>query len=317
MADDRKLVLVTGTGLVPADIMTAMQDNGLLIRYVADDYLDAAGLTEALDGVHGYVIGGYEAPLAEHFEAAHRLEVVAWIGTDYRSLVPGWARAAELGIAFVNAPGANAVSVAEYTMSLMLMMARPITAEILRPGGETRPLPSPGMELRGRTLGIIGLGRIGGHVARIARQGFGMDVVWTGPRRHPATRTTEGVEYVTKEELLATADVVSLHRPGRAEGEPPELGPAEFARLKPGAIVVNAGHPDLVDPEALLDACAARNVRAASDGVGEGAAWEALIALGPEVFLGVPSMAFNTREANRIACEVAIGALCEHLSATH
>ncbi len=306
-------ILVTGSAMVPPAAIEFLRERGLDVRHVAQDAFTAAELHEALDGVVGYMIGGYEEPLAEHFEAATELLAVGWVGTDYKAYVPGWERAIELGIAFLNAPGANAPSVAEFACLLMLAMARPFTQRVLAPGTETGSLPTPGVDLLGRRLGIIGLGRIGAHVARIAALGFGMQVAYSAPRRKPSLEEALGVQFLDKGALLGSSEFVSLHRPGPAADEPFELSVDEFALLHPGTVVVNTAHHRLLDPTALADAIETGGVRAAVDGVGPEAPWSRLVALGPDRFLAVPPMAFNTEDANlRASLRIAAG-ICDVL----
>jgi D-3-phosphoglycerate dehydrogenase / 2-oxoglutarate reductase len=306
-------ILVTGSGMVPPAAIEFLQQRGLDVRHVAQDSFTAAELHEALDGVVGYMIGGYEEPLAEHFEGARELVAVGWVGTDYKAYVPGWERAIELGIAFLNAPGANAPSVAEFACLLMLTMARPFTWRILAPGSATGSLPTPGRDLLGRRLGIIGLGRIGAHVARIATIGFGMKVAYTAPRRKPSLEEALDVEFLDKSELLGRSEFVSIHRPGPGADETFELSTDEFALMGPGTVLINTAHHRLVDPSALADAIEACDVRAAVDGIGSEETWSRLLEFGPDRFLAVPPMAFNTEDANlRASLRIAAG-ICDVL----
>jgi D-3-phosphoglycerate dehydrogenase / 2-oxoglutarate reductase len=307
-----KTVLVTGSGLVPDSVCEFIERRGHAVRRVARDEFTPAELHDALTGASGYLIGGYEQPLAEHFERSE-LEAVAWVGTDYKAYVPGWRRAVELGIAMVNAPGANAISVAEFTVLLMLTMARPFTSSIVTPDRGVTGLPAPGTDLHGRRLGIIGCGRIGTRVARIAGHGLGMDVVYHAPRRDPVVE--HEVPYLAKEELLASCDVVTLHRPGPGEGEKPEIGWTELELMCAGATLINTAHHHLVDPDALLWAVETKGVRAAVDGVPEKGTWSRLVACDPERFLGVPAMAFNTHDANLRASMHTATAVCDILDA--
>jgi D-3-phosphoglycerate dehydrogenase / 2-oxoglutarate reductase len=308
-----RTILVTGTAMVPPPAIGFLQQRGFEVRHVAQDSFSAEELHDALDGVVGYMIGGYEEPFAEHFEAATELLAVGWVGTDYKAYVPGWERAIELGIAFLNAPGANAPSVAEFACLLMLAMARPFTERILVPGAESGSLPTPGVDLLGKRLGIIGLGRIGAHVARIAALGFSMQVAYAAPRRKAALEEALGIEYLDKPALLGWSDVVSLHRPGPLADEPFELSTSEFALMEQGSLLVNTAHHRLLDPSALADAIEARGLRAAVDGIGSEDAWSRLVSLGPRRFLAVPPMAFNTEDANlRASLRIASG-ICEVL----
>lgn len=313
MPEQRRSVLVTGTSIVPDNVLADIESKGFQVRRLRQDHFESDELDLALDSMSGYLIGGDESPTAANFEAAELLEAVAFVGTDYQTLVEGWERAYQLGIAFANCPGANAVAVAEFTMTLMLTMARPFTERISRPGAIDAAPGTPGRELRNRTLGIIGAGRIGARVASIARSGFGMRVVYHAPHRNEPLELAVPLEYMSMDELLSVSDIISLHRPGTVIGSE-AFGERDFAQMRPGAVLVNAGHPLLVDPEALLVAVQDRGIRAAFDGHDVGPAWERLIALGPEKFLCVPSMAYNTAEANRNASTLAANAVCTVLA---
>jgi phosphoglycerate dehydrogenase-like enzyme len=322
VSSDGRIVLVTGTTLVVQSALQEVEARGYTLRRLEKDEITAAELHQALRGASGYVIGGYEEPEAEHFEEADLLEAAAFVGSDYRAVVPGWRRAMELGIAFSATPGANADSVAEFTVLLMLALARPILGSIAR--SDTNGLIAPetmgpaALELRGLTLGVIGPGRIGTRVAVIASAGLGMRVVYAGPHRKPEFESAASAHYAEKQELLAVSDVVSLHRPGPARGERPEIGRAELEQMKDGALLINSGHPDLVDPAALYQALGEnRGIRAASDGLRRSPAWQSLVSLGPERFLCLPQTGFHTTAADLRASSIAVQTVCDVLRDTH
>jgi phosphoglycerate dehydrogenase-like enzyme len=158
--------------------------------------------------------------------------------------------AARLGIAVSNAPGANARSVAEHAVALMLAVARAVPRHDreLRVGRWTH---FEGPELEGKTFGVVGLGTIGRYTARMAGA-FGMRVVgWS--TTHDEARAREcGVELVERDTLLRTADVVSLHlaTTARTRGL---IGAAELGLLKPSAILINTARAALVDETALIE----------------------------------------------------------------
>ena len=305
---------MTGTVLVPDEACKYIESRGYSVRRVARDLFTVDELHAAIDGVSGYLIGGYEEPLAEHFERADDLEAVAWIGTDYMAYVPGWKRACERGVAFINAPGSNTASVAEFTLLLALSMMRPFVSRVASLNEVAEGSSSPGRDLFGRQLGIIGFGRIGARVARIARQGFDMAVVYTAPRRNEVLECAIDVKFVTKRDLLVNSDLITIHRPGPAHGEGPELGQADFRTMKRGAVLVNCAHHELVNLESLAWAIENRGVRAAFDGIATGSAWERLLQFGTDRFLAVPSMAFNTYDANLRASMRTATAACDILS---
>ena len=302
-----KLVLVTGSVLVPEEALALIRSAGFPIRRAPQDTFSDDELHEALAGVAGYVIGGDEKPSSEHFERAAALEAVAFTGSDYKSHVPGWRRAVERGISLAACPGANAVSVAESAVLQMLTMARP-SVRVARP--TDTPSTQPDIELRGRTLGLVGFGHVGSRVSAAAGQGLGMEVLYHARHRNPDT----DVPFVSLEELLDRADVISLHRPGLAAGEPAFLGKTEFTLVRPGSILINTAHPSLVDPVALEWAITTKEVRAAVEGIELVSGWSGLAALGSDRFLGLPMVSHHTHEANlRIALQAA-QAVCDALT---
>ncbi|GAA3213819.1 D-glycerate dehydrogenase [Actinocorallia longicatena] len=300
---------MTGAKLVPAEALDLIESRGYTVRHLAENKLTDGELDKALHDVAGYLIGGEEELTAEHLsDHAATLRAIAFVGTDFRAFVPGWQRAFDLGIPLINCPGANATSVAEYTALLLLMMARPIADQPLTADGSVPPAPAQGMELAGRTLGIVGLGRIGSRVASIAA-GFGMNVVYSGRHEVPGSP----LRYVDQSELFRTSDVVSLHRPGLAHGEPAIVGAHELGLMRPGGILINAGHYDLVDPVALAEAISGKGVRAAFDGIGAGREWRELLRYPHDRFLALPQMGYLTSDANRRAGLMAATAVCDVL----
>jgi phosphoglycerate dehydrogenase-like enzyme len=179
------------------------------------------------------------------FAACPKLRLVSiWgTGTDHVDL----AAAAAHGVAVANTPGVSARSIAEHTLALLFAAARriPHMDSATRRGAWER---GQSMELYGKTCGIIGYGAVGREFARIAA-GIGMRVIlWTmHPARYP------DVEFVDLDELYRTADVVSVHL--RLSPDTQDfIGSAQFARMKPGAILINTARGAIVNEQALLDA---------------------------------------------------------------
>ena len=204
------------------------------------------------------VIGDYDALVVRSetkvdrkvIEAGKRLKVVAraGIGVDNIDLES----ATSAGIAVVNAPTGNTVAAAEHTVALMLSMARniPSAHASLRAGEWTRS-KFIGIEVRDKTLGICGLGRVGSEVARRA-QAFDMRLVGCDPFVAPDYARRIGVELLTLNELLAQSDFVTLHTP-LTDGTRHMIGKKEIAIIKPGARLINVARGELVDEEALLE----------------------------------------------------------------
>jgi phosphoglycerate dehydrogenase-like enzyme len=149
----------------------------------------------------------------------------------------------------------------EHTWALILAAMRHIPAESVsfRQGGWQRTV---GIDLKGRTLGVVGLGNIGGKVAQVARA-FDMEVIAWSQNLTAEKAEPLGVRAVDKETLFRSADIVTLHLilSGRSRGV---VGPAEFAQMKPTAWLVNSSRGPLVDEPALIEALTARRIAGAA-----------------------------------------------------
>src|SRR5512141_2988638 len=176
-------------------IITPDQLDGRLASQIAD--ADALIVRSAVQA---------DAALLEH---AQKLRVIgrAGVGVDNVDLEA----ATRLGIAVMNTPGANAVAVAEHTLAVALAMARHlIRADTLMKAGKWEKKSLQGTELRGKTLGIVGLGRIGMEVARRARA-FGMKLMAHDPFVSPEVARQAEIELTALDKVLAAADYVTLH----------------------------------------------------------------------------------------------------------
>lgn len=215
-------------------------------------------------------IGDYDALIGRSatritgdlLRAGDRLKVVGRAGVGVDNIdIP---TATELGIAVINAPGGNTVSVAELVFGVLISLARHVhvAVESMRAGRWDRSRLG-GEELRGRTLSIIGLGRIGGEVARRARA-FGMTVVAFDPYV-AATRFEElGVERAeTLQSALERADVVTVHTPLTPETQG-LIGAPEIGRMGRHALLLNLARGGIVDEAALSDALAAGRIAGAA-----------------------------------------------------
>ncbi len=220
--------------------------------------LSSSQLAALLPGVDGF-IAGLDAIDAAALVVADGLRVVAryGVGVDNVDL----AAAAARGIVVTNTPGANARSVAELTVALLLLLARPVlrAAAETRAGGWPR---LPGLSLAGKTVGLVGFGAIGRQTARLLA-GFDCRLLAYDPLLNEATAAALGVRPAGLDELLAASDFVSLHAPVT----PATCGMvnvAFLARMKPGAALVNIARGELVDEAALLDALTSGRLRGAA-----------------------------------------------------
>jgi len=201
--------------------------------------------------IDAWIVRGATQVTRPLIEAAPRLRWIARAGAGLDNI--DVATAKSRGIAVLNVPGANAVAVAELVFGLLLGLLRHIPAadtSIRR--GEWDKSRFMGRELRGKTLGIVGLGKIGRAVARRA-QAFEMTCIGHDPIVPADEIRAIGVEPLALEALLPRAEILTLHVPLVPETRG-VIGAARLAKLPKGAIVVNAARGGLVDEAALLEA---------------------------------------------------------------
>ena len=193
------------------------------------------------------LIAGTEPLNAAVLERAVKLRVISRVGVGLENIDLN--AALRLGIVVRNTPEALTDSVAELTLGGILNLLRHVSLmdREMRGGDWNRRM---GAQLRGKTVGIIGLGRIGRRLAELLAP---FEVTIISSDRAPDSGAAErlGVTYVELDELLAAADVITLHVPGL---EHPLIAERELALMKPGAVLVNASRGGLIDEGALLDA---------------------------------------------------------------
>jgi D-3-phosphoglycerate dehydrogenase len=234
--EDQILPLLAAAGVEP--VWTTVTDR----PHKDDDFLTqlpgCAGVVVGPEGISGRVL-----------EAVPGLRVVARTGVGIDTV--DVATATRLGIWVTNTPGANHEAVADLTIGLMLALARQIPrhVEIARSGSWARV---PMVELHRKTLGLVGIGRVGRAVARRAA-GFDMAILATDPYADQAWCAASGVALVPLDELLARSDAVSLHAVHTPETRH-LLNARTLALMKPGAFLINTARGELIDEAALLAA---------------------------------------------------------------
>ena len=212
------------------------------------DGADRADLLAALADVDALLVRSATRVDAEALAAAPQLKVVARAGVGLDNV--DVKAATQAGVMVVNAPQSNIVSAAEHAIGLLLGVARRIPAAhaSLR-AKEWKRSKFTGVELFDKTLGVLGLGRIGVLVAnRLAA--FGMKVVAYDPYVQAGRAAQMGVRLVPLDELLATSDVITVHLPKTPETAG-LVGEAELATVKPGVMIVNAARGGIIDEHAL------------------------------------------------------------------
>jgi phosphoglycerate dehydrogenase-like enzyme len=187
-----------------------------------------------------------------------QLKMIASTGPFNASI--DMAAAEEFGI-HVGTTGGSVASTIELTWALILAGARSLVAESrsIHAGGWQVAV---GMELSGKVLGVLGLGRIGAQIARIG-QAFGMQVIAWSENLTPEAAEKAGADYVSRNDLFATSDVLTVHLKlsDRSRGL---IGAAELAAMKPTALLVNTSRGPIVDEAALVDALQSRTIAGAA-----------------------------------------------------
>jgi D-3-phosphoglycerate dehydrogenase len=273
--------------------------------------LKGADLVAALAGVQGLLVRGATKVTGDVLRACPGLKAVVRAGTGLDNV--DRAAAAECGVKVMNTPNANSVSVAELAFGLMFALERHIVpaANDLR-GGVWEKTKYQGRELSGRTLGILGFGRIGREVATRARA-FELRVVAHDPLYNAPAEGFGWVQAISRDELFATADILTLHVP-LTDDTRDSIGAREFALLKPDAILVNCARGGVVNEAALAAALTGGKLRAAATDVftEEPPGASPLLAL-PNL-LPLPHLGASTAEAQKRAGTEAAQLLIEALA---
>ncbi len=258
MASNRKKVLVLGR--LHPDGMALFEGRADVEVEVLDD-ISEANILRHVPGTHGIAVRVARITRAI-VEAAGCLEVVSRHGVGYDSV--DVAACTDNGVRLTIAPRANAPSVAEQAMMFLLTLAKQVAAldPMVRRGDWANRAQVPTVDLDGRTLLVIGLGRIGSRVVRRARA-FDMRVLGYDPYLSPDAIRATGAEPVADfRTVLGEVDALAVHCPRNPETVG-MVGPGELAALRPGALVVNCARGGLVDETALLAAIRSGHVAGA------------------------------------------------------
>src|SRR4051812_25253865 len=247
-----------GSDVMKILVTDTLADSGLAILRAASDMevdyrpgLKGDALLKAVSESDALITRSGTAVTEELVNAGTRLRIIgrAGVGLDNVDVDACTAR----GILVINAPTANIMSATEHTMAMLLALCRNIPeahASVKR--GEWTRSKFMGMELNGKTLGIIGLGRIGTRVTQRAR-GFGMRVVAYDPYIGDTVYERVSAEKVTLDELLAQSDVITVHTPLTDETRG-MIGADEIEKMKKGVVVLNIARGGIYEEKALADA---------------------------------------------------------------
>ena len=280
-----------------------LADEGLslLVEHPEFELVNKPGLTEdellqAISDAHALLVRSGTKATAKAIQAGKKLRLIGRAGTGVDNIDID--AATKHGIVVMNTPGGNSVAAAEHTFALLLALMRQISpahSELL--SGQWTRKQHMGGQLQGRSLGLVGFGRIGREVARRARA-FGMQVLVNDPFVSEALAVENEVRLVSREDVLKQSDVISLHVPLTKETRH-MINQEVLQTMKPGAVVINCARGGLVDEDALLEAL--------NDGTLGGAALDvfeneppgdAPLLRHPRV-LATPHLGASTQEAQR------------------
>jgi D-3-phosphoglycerate dehydrogenase len=244
---------MTNPNILISDGLDEKGQSILRTSVTVDDRADisADDLLNVIPEYDGLIVRGRTKVTASVIEAAPRLKVIgrAGVGVDNIDLEAARKR----DIVVVNTPMSTTVAVAELTFGLMLSLARDIPrADSAMKQGKWLKKELEGMELSGKTLGIIGMGRIGTQVGKYA-SAFGMNVIAYNPQITEEEISQRGAEPVSIQDLFAWSDYITLHLPYTVQTRD-LIGPLAFSQMKDGVRIVSTARGGIIDEAALLNA---------------------------------------------------------------
>ena len=245
---------------IAADGLTPLRSDSRF-ELIEKPGLSGSALADAIEGMDAVLVRSATKITRESLAKAGRLKVIgrAGVGVDTIDVDA----ATERGIAVLTAPAGNTISAAELTFALILSLARRVPAadRSMRAGQWDRKSFN-GTELQGKTLGLLGAGRIGSEVARRARA-FGMRVLAYDPFLTEERARSIGLELAPLDEIVREADIISVHVP-LSESTTNLVGEAQLAMMKPSAFVVNVARGGVIDEGALHRALTERRIAGAA-----------------------------------------------------
>jgi D-3-phosphoglycerate dehydrogenase len=247
MSEKRKVIIAAAAW--HQDEVKMLEEAGAAVKVIPDKP-DDLFLSEVKSS-DGVIVGLRPMP-RELLAGSPNLVIVARHGVGYDNV--DLKAATDLGIVVTNTPGVNSDAVAEFTYGLILAMVRqiPHSWEEMMKGGWRKPQNLDAVDLRGRTLGIIGLGRVGSRVSKIGNA-FGLKVLACDPYIKGQEFKNAGAQPVSREQAIAQADYLTLHTP-LSEETRKMISARELAMMKPTSLLVNTSRGEVVDEEALIDA---------------------------------------------------------------
>src|SRR4030042_423573 len=293
MADKRKKVLITDP--------ISEEGIDILLKGAQVDIKDGLKPEEIiciLANYHALIVRSQTKVSAAIIEAGKNLQVIARAGVGIDNV--DVEAATRCGIVVINAPTGNTVSAAEHAIALILALARNIPqANALLKSCVWKRNEFMGTELRGKTLGIIGLGNVGSEVARRA-QAFEMKLIGTDPLVSEEYAKKLGVTIVEQKQLLKESDFITLHIPLTPQTRG-IIGAKELAMVKPTVRIINCARGRLIDEKALVKAIHEKRVAGAAIDVFEKEPCTESILFGEDNIIVTPTLGASTTEAQVLA----------------
>ncbi len=305
------MVRVLITDSVDEYIVNELKSRGIDIDYRPG--ISREDLLKVIPGYEALIVRGRTKVTRDVIDAAGKLRVIARAGVGLDNIDVEYAKAR--GIKVINAPEGSTQSVAELTIGLMIAAARLVSLQDrLIKGGEWPKGKYMGIELLGKTLGVIGFGRIGQRVAELAGA-IGMRVIAYDVVDIRDRASKLSVDVVGFEELLGSSDFITIHV-SLTPSARHLIGEKEFQAMKDGVIIINASRGEVIDTRALLKALNDGKVAAAALDVLENEPprepWEIELVRHPRVIV-TPHIGAETREAQRRIAEILVDKLVNYL----
>ncbi|MBM3325105.1 MAG: 3-phosphoglycerate dehydrogenase [Calditrichaeota bacterium] len=277
-----KILIADG---MAADAVKRLRDAGF---QVDEQHYAEPDLIQAIPNYDCVVVRSATKITEPVIDAGKNLKLIIRGGVGIDNIKAAYAK--EKGIKVMNTPRASSASVAELALAFIFSLARrlPEANATMKAGKWEKKAFAEGFEVQGKTLGIIGIGRIGTELAMMAGS-LGLRSILAYDKFVDYT-PFRWVTMCSKDELLAKSDFISLHIP--VPGAEPEIGRKEFAKMKDGVVIVNCARGGVVDEEALIEALNSGKVRAA----------------GIDVYVGEPNPRRDLIDHPRVYCTPHIGA---------
>ena len=247
MKEKRKVIIAAASW--HPDEAKMVEEAGATVKIIPDKADDL--FRSEINSADGLIVG-LPPVTRQLMESSPRLVIVARHGVGYDSV--DLKAATDLEIVVTNTPGVNSDAVAEFTYGLLLAFIRqiPHSWDSMRGGGWRKPQNLDAVDLRGKTIGIIGLGRIGSRVSKIGNA-FGLKVLACDPYITEQDFRNAGAQRVSREEAIRQADYLTLHTPLSDETRK-MIGIKELSMMKKSALLINTSRGEVVDEDALVEA---------------------------------------------------------------